>query len=220
MSKNKNHNVRRFGKLALVLTTLVLGSCITVNVNFPESAVQRAADDFVRDLYRGTTAVAEADTKVDAKGDAAAVKSSVKKSSKKKSEHPAPSDVAKPGEPHGWIIDFGIASAHAQELNMHSPKAESIKARMKGRVGEIAKWKSKGAICETSDAMLVFKSPDKAGGEAASVSKLVQSENADRDELYQEIQEVNKIQDRKQTKIRKFFAAAFRENSPAGTCFE
>lgn len=36
----------------VVLFNLVNISCVTVNVNFPESAVQKATDDFVKDLYR------------------------------------------------------------------------------------------------------------------------------------------------------------------------
>ena len=31
---------------------LFAGACVTVNVNFPESAAQKATDDYVRDLYR------------------------------------------------------------------------------------------------------------------------------------------------------------------------
>ncbi|MBI3558752.1 MAG: DUF1318 domain-containing protein [Deltaproteobacteria bacterium] len=91
---------------------------------------------------------------------------------------------------------------------------------MKERVAEISKWKSKGAVCETADGMLVLKHPDKAGAEAATVTKLVKAENDDRDALYAEIQDANKITDRKQTRIRSIFSAAFKENSPPGTCFE
>ena len=38
----------------LILMALIAGpvACVTVNVNFPESAVQKETDDFVRDLYR------------------------------------------------------------------------------------------------------------------------------------------------------------------------
>jgi uncharacterized protein YdbL (DUF1318 family) len=40
----------------LLISSLALGAaataCVTVNVNFPESAVQQATDDYVRDLYK------------------------------------------------------------------------------------------------------------------------------------------------------------------------
>lgn len=216
INQPKNHNARRPGsrlrKLALFGLVTIVAGCITVNVNFPESAVQRAADDFVRDLYKGT--VAE-NTTPTADHDAAAVKQSVKKTTKKKSEKAAPTK----DEPTTWQLEFGVRSAFAQEINTSTPKAQTIKDRMKSRVGAIAKYKQMGAICETSDAMLVLKA-NKAGAEAGNAAKLVKDENADRDELYVEIQESNKITDRRQTKIRKFFSAAFKENSPAGTCFE
>ncbi len=40
-------------KLGVIAATFVLAlACVTVNVNFPESAVQKATDDYVKDLYR------------------------------------------------------------------------------------------------------------------------------------------------------------------------
>lgn len=47
----------RFRRLAFLLTSITFSSfvlttaCVTVNVNFPESAVQKATDDYVHDLY-------------------------------------------------------------------------------------------------------------------------------------------------------------------------
>jgi uncharacterized protein YdbL (DUF1318 family) len=35
-----------------ILLLVFLNSCVTVNVNFPEGAVQKAADDYVRELYK------------------------------------------------------------------------------------------------------------------------------------------------------------------------
>ena len=41
-----------FQKSIAILLPIVLSSCVTVNVNFPEGAVQKAADDYVRELYK------------------------------------------------------------------------------------------------------------------------------------------------------------------------
>ena len=41
-----------FQKSIAVLLPIILSSCVTVNVNFPEGAVQKAADDYVRELYK------------------------------------------------------------------------------------------------------------------------------------------------------------------------
>ncbi len=219
--RTKNLSAHRSFKSIALFICVAIAGCVTVNVNFPESAVQRAADSFVKDLYQPAPAAPQ----VDAAVGSAQVKNSVKKVSKKKSTNapanPVPSAPVKAGtEPSTWLISFGLAEAYAQEINTSSPKAATIKARMKDRVAEISLWKAKGAVCETADGMLVFKHPEKAGAAAGAVTKLVKAENDDRDALYAEIQDTNKITDRKQTRIRSIFSAAFKENSPAGTCFE
>lgn len=50
-----SRSFKKFAVSALgtaVFLNLVNMACVTVNVNFPESAVQKATDDFVKDLYR------------------------------------------------------------------------------------------------------------------------------------------------------------------------
>lgn len=232
---------RLFGKLLPLALAASLAGCLTINVNFPEHAVQKAADDFVGDLYSNDKTGSSPSDSDQAAAESSAVKSSVKKSARKKAKTPptavdAPSDATHPSPsatpgtlpadttPSTWNLDLGIAEALAEEISQEittsSPKADAIKERMRARVPEIKNWKEKGAICETADAMLVFKHPDKAGADAAAVKKLVTDENKDRDSFYQEVADINRITDRSQVKIRKFFAAAFRKHSPAGTCFE
>ncbi|MEZ4871386.1 MAG: hypothetical protein R2827_03890 [Bdellovibrionales bacterium] len=40
-----------FNRLSILGASVLLVSCITVNVNFPEAAVQKAADDYVKELF-------------------------------------------------------------------------------------------------------------------------------------------------------------------------
>ena len=221
----KNLNAHRFFKIATLLFCVLVAGCLTVNVNFPERAVQKAADSFVKDLYEPASAAEN--TKVEAANESNAVKNAVKKSSKKKSTKvpasaapTAPSGQPAMPEPGTWLFSIGVSEALAQEINTASTKAQTIKARMKDRIPDIRNWKLKGVICETADALLVLKHPEKAGGDASAIAKLVKDENNDRDALYAELQDVNKLTDRNQTKIRKFFAAAFKEHSPPETCFE
>lgn len=192
-------------------------ACITVNVNFPESAVKQAADDFVRDLYKDSATASAGE----AASDSARVPTSnesEKPAKKKKNAKPAPNpstffDLLRALDP--------LPAALAEELNMSSSKAKSIKGRMSARLGEILKWKAKGALGETYDGNLA---PRDTGAlsrdEKKQVDALVEKENSDRAELYDEIQSVNSISDRKQTRIRKLFGNAFRSNSPAGTWVE
>lgn len=48
----QNKPALHLGKLATLVAFALATSCVTVNVNFPETAVQRASDDFVHDLYK------------------------------------------------------------------------------------------------------------------------------------------------------------------------
>ena len=189
----------RLRAMGIAFGIFFIASCITVNVNFPESAVQRAADDFVRDLYQ------ESAQATPVKG---------------KSDKVLPTETKKLKRGAYFSLSL-VSEAWAQELNMNDPKVQSIKAKMKNRIPDLNTYRNSGAICETSDGMLRAKDLKKAGADAAMVAKLVEAENADRDSLYETIQSINQITDRKQTRIRKFFSAAFRsQTSPAGICEE
>lgn len=176
----------RFG--SAMLAAAVLG-CITVNVYFPEGAVQRAADEFVKDLYKSTDG-----------------------------QRPAGKGAAAPaGQPSSRFSLITEVYA-ADEINIHSPGAEAIKGRMAPRVSELNGYKAKGVIGETNNGTVMLK--DAAGlslKDRAGVERLIQAENKDRGDLYDEVQKVNNLNDRNQTRIRSHFSKAFQEHSPAGT---
>jgi uncharacterized protein YdbL (DUF1318 family) len=179
------NNFFKYKNFLQIIILLILSSCITVNVNFPESAVQRAADDFVRELYQKTEETKPSN-------------SSNKKQTK--------------------ILNFLIEEAFAEELKLSSPKTLEIKKRMSERVSTIIEWKKKGKLGETYDGNLKLHDTKGLSKEAKDkLKKLVEEENEDRNLLYQEIQNLNQLTDHNQSRIRKFFANAFKENSPTGT---
>ncbi len=224
-------NVLRFGsaKLVSLLTAILLAACITVNVNFPESAVQRAADNFVQDLYKDTTASTIGDA-AQKPTDAPAEKETAKETKKKNKKPTTDSKTSAPttdSTKHTSLFHFELITsvsaeeAHAQELNMSSKKAQEIKAKMAARVPTIVDQKRKSLIGETFDGNLVVKDDSKLSkDEKKSLKELVEQENKDRNDLYEEIQSTNSISDRKQTRIRRFFGSAFKSNSPSGTWIE
>ena len=170
MTKNKTlkKRVNPFGKnglrkLGFLLTFSILG-CVTVHVNFPESAVQRAADDFVRDIYKGTTEVAGANTP-SAEEEAAEVKKTVLKAktpskSKKSGKLPASNHPKKNNndssrvEPTRSIFNFFIRSAYADGLKFSSSAAKKLQEKMKARAPEILALQKAGVVCESSDGKL------------------------------------------------------------------
>ena len=194
----------RFFLKVLTILFFALVGCITVNVNFPESAVQKAADDFVNDLYKGSSTVA-VDTQAPS---AKSVKSQVKKKNKNQKSEPSSQNGSS-----GWLnldIFSLIPNAYAQELNTDFPQAIAIKNRMRSRMSELQSLKSSGVICEARDGLVKIKDSAKASKES---KELVSIENKDREELYSAIPEANHFNDPDQKRTRSFFAAAFRSKA-------
>lgn len=181
-----------FGKFAILIAFAFILSCVTVNVNFPESAVERAADDFVKDLY------AKAGKKTETEA-----KPAVKKPTKKK----AP-------EPTTFNFEL-ISSAYAAELNTSTATANQIKGEMAGRLVQIDAFKNAGIVCETMNGKLRFKDASKSSNPGV-VKEVMDKENGARDRLFNEIKAANPgVQE---DVVVKYFSAAFRRANPNGNC--
>lgn len=196
-----------------LLLAIVAGvfACVTVNVNFPESAVQEATDNYVRDLYEA-----------------------------KERGKPAPAHSASPGQPEAqagsgqqssiglnWAQSLAenmglIATAHADAVNGRletvNPKTEEIKQRLRGRVSEIITQKHSGVLGEGNDGLLVIKNPQKLSPLLKKkIEKLVEDENSDRNDLYAEIMKINQMPSGRHDALTRSFARSFQAASPLGT---
>lgn len=100
---------------------------MTVNVNFPESAVQKATDDYVRDLYRA------------------------------KEKNKAPAAVDPSGKPQSRFEIFASAWADEMSLEIRTEETQSILARQKARINEIDAQKGAGFIGENKDGLLSLR---------------------------------------------------------------
>ncbi len=172
---------------------LALSACVTVNVNFPETAVQKATDDYVRELYRA----------------------------KEKGKTPAPA-TAPSGAP-STTTSFGFpgivnAEAAGPNFQVDSPKALSIRDNLAKRLEEVLAQKRAGIIGESNDGFLVLKSPEKLKKLfQRKVEKLVADENTDRRALYDEVLVVNSAAKNRLKDIQMSFARSFQAESPSGT---
>jgi uncharacterized protein YdbL (DUF1318 family) len=165
-------------------------ACVTVNVNFPESAVQKATDDYVRDLYRA----------------------------KEKGNKPAP--AAEPSaKPQAAFELIPSAHADEGDLfRVDTDKALSIREKLRGRLDEVLSQKRAGVVGESNDGLLVLKSPDKLKKLLLKkVEKLVSDENSDREELYGEILTANGLPRTRLKNVQKSFSRSFQAESPSGT---
>ncbi len=171
-----------------------LGGCVTVHVNFPESAVQKATDDYVRDIYRA----------------------------KERTKNPTgePSPAASPATGAAWSL-FTPAFADDEIFKMDSDRALAIKERLQGRVEEVINLKRSGALGETNDGRVVIKESGKLKKlQAKKAEKVIADENKDRDELYEEILKINGLQAARLKSVQKSFSRSFQAESPSGTWVE
>lgn len=165
----------------------VIVSCVTVNVNFPEGAVQKATDDYVKQLY-------------DAKK---TTDSTLYLYSNKNSIY-----VSK-----ALSISF-LSVAHAVDftLSLDDPKIKAIHARQALRLEKINAHKSKGEIGENNKGLLEVKTDMPLLQK--KIQPLVDDENKDRKELYSLAAEKNNTT---VDVFTKSFKESFVKTSPPGT---
>lgn len=207
---------RRSFDRSLVLAALVLATaaCVTVNVNFPEGAVQKATDDYVRELYRSKP-----------KGAPAAAPSPS-----------APRASLKPTTLVSAVLNALVAIPEARadgEISIpRSAAAQAATERMQSRLEQVLRWKRAGALGETQDGKLVVRQP--ASGQdfsarvaakqfqdnAARVQALADAENADRTAIYNEFARENGLREDRMANVQRSFARSFQSESPSGTPVE
>ena len=189
-----------FFVIASLVFAASLAACVTVNVNFPESAVQEATDDYVRDIYR------------------------TKEQGKSPTAKPSPHSGASAGATSSSsALSFSmIASSYADvSFNLTSAKTESIKGKMKARVPEIIEQKRAGVLGETKSGLLTIRDASKLKPLLKKrVEDFVKEENNDRDGLYAEIVQANHLGSNNLNSVQASFARSFQSESPSGTWVE
>lgn len=178
----------------LLSFSFLSASCVTVNVNFPESAVQKATDDYVRDLYR---AKEKGKTPTDSK-------ELEKKTSLFPFSNPFMS-VAQAAEAEGVF-------------KVDSDGALKIQKSLASRVDEVIEQKRQGLLGETNDGELEIHDKTKVKPLLLKkLEKLVADENHDRSALYHEVLKTNNLADARIKNIQKSFARSFQAESPSKT---
>jgi len=175
-------------------------ACVTVNVPvvFPEATVQRATDDYVRELYRA----------------------------KERGKTPAPARGAQ-NETSAWValLDFSIfpeaQAADGAAFRVDTQKALKIRENLAGQVSEVLTQKRAGVVGETKDGLLAIRDASKLKKLLLQkVEKLVGDENALRKELYAEVASANNIPASRIGSVQESFARSFQAESPSGSWVE
>jgi uncharacterized protein YdbL (DUF1318 family) len=181
--------MRRMLPFKLMLLSLVLGACVTINVYFPAAAAEQAADQII-------------DT-VTSRGVAVPVQPGGAPAAPQKPATPgsAPPSSAVPRAQPDMLARLAYATltllvpaAQAQSANLDVSSAEirALTASMQQRFGDLSRFFDSGAIGLTSDGMVAVRDQNAVGlADRALVTRLVAEDNRDRAALYAEIAKAN-----------------------------
>src|SRR3982751_3251966 len=183
--------MRRVLPLKIALVSLLIAACVTINVYFPAAAADKAADQFINDVTKGSTSGGG-------------------------SNPPPQSYFVQPMEQNEFVVAAGraldalVPAANAQDadaaLNVSSPAVTRIKQSMAARFGDLEKFFASGAVGLTKDGMIDVRDINAVAlPDRATVKRLVAEDNADRGQLYSEIAKASNHPEW-ETDIKKSFA--------------
>lgn len=186
-----------FYVLALWLT-----GCVTVNINFPAAATEKAADQII-DQIQGTSSPLMSPAKpVD---------------TLKLPEAPTPSL-----KQHGNLFNLFIPLAWANQANLDisSPAIQTIVAKQAERYKKLGSFYNNGAIGLTNDGLIMLHDPSQVPLRSRNeVNSMITAENQDRLALYREIAIANKNPDW-ENNIRSTFAKRWIDRALPGWWYQ
>ena len=169
----------------------LLSACVTVNIYFPAAAVERAAEQIVKETWGGP-------------------EQPVKK------EEPR-SSLMRPTTVAGLFVFVGEASAQEADINVSNPAIRALKDSIKNRSGSIKPFMDRNNVGITRDGLLTVRTTEGLNlKERAEVQQLVDAENRDREALYLEIAKANNIAQESVPKIKMIFAKSWIEQAQPG----
>jgi len=174
-----------------VVLLLILNACVTVNIYFPAAAVQRAADEIVKETWGGSNG---------------------------KSERVQPQSLL-PFAPRRTLSLSLTREAFAQEadINVSNPAIRGLRDSIKHRSGAIKPYMDKGSAGINQGGLLVVRSSEGLSlKERAEVQQLIEAENRDREALYSEIAKANNIPPDAVPKIKGIFAKSWIDQAQTG----
>jgi len=191
--------MRRLMPLNVVLASLTVAACVTINVYFPAASAEKAADQIIDTV---TNSGASAPT------------GSI--------QLPAMEQRSLFAQTAGRALELLIPPAHAQadaDIDISSPEIRAITASMQARFESLEKFFASGAVGLTNDGLIELR--DQASvplAERANVKRLVAEDNRDRSTLYAEIAKANGHPEW-EADIRKIFARRWVERGAKGGWF-
>jgi uncharacterized protein len=180
--------------LKRMIFTLIffVSACVTVNIYFPAAAVERAADQIVKETWGGPVEPAK----------------------------PVPQPQSRSlFTPSRFVTLRFVSEAFAQDadINVTNPAIRALKESIKNRSNAIKPYMDRGNIGIARDGLLGIRSAEGFNlKERAEANQLIDAENKDREALYAEIAKANGIPKENIPKIKSIFAKSWIEQAQPG----
>jgi uncharacterized protein YdbL (DUF1318 family) len=176
---------------SLLAVILLASACVTVNIYFPAAAVERAADQIVKETWGAPEEPA-------------------------KKEQPQ-SSIMGPERLAGMFQVVATAYAQEADINVSNPAIRALKDTIKSRSNSIKPFMDRGNVGIRRDGLLVVRTTDGLNlKERAEVQQLIDAENRDREALYLEIAKANNIARESVPRIKTIFAKSWIEQAQPG----
>ena len=179
-------------KRIIFLSAALISACVTVNIYFPAAAVERAAEQIVKETWGGPSEPVKAP--------------------------PKPQSYNRIPPLRAVSLTF-VSEAQAQEadINVSNPGIRALKDSIKQRAGAIKPFMDRGNIGIGQDGLLMVRTTDGLNlKERSEAQQLVEAENRDREALYAEIAKANGIPKENVPRIKAIFAKSWIEQAQSG----
>jgi len=179
-------------KRSIFAAFFLASACVTVNIYFPAAAVERAADQIVKETWGGPGEPAKAEQQPQSR------------------YFDLRSAMAN-------LTLVGTAHAQEADINVSNPAIRALKDSIRRRSEAIKPYMDRGNAGIAQDGLLAIRNSEGLGlKERAEIKQLIDAENRDRQALYAEIAKANNISSENIPKIKSIFARSWIEQARPG----
>jgi len=173
----------------LVIMVVFFFSCVTVNIYFPVAAVEKTAEEIVKEVREQQPETEEEESK-----------------------------PAEPETSHSnWNL-VKVAYAQEGALEVSNASIRALKASIKARYPVLIPYLKKGIVGENQSGFLEIRTwKGLSLPEKAKVKRLLDAENKDRMGLYKEVAKALQISQNQLERLQKIFAKEWQKTVPSGT---
>ena len=187
---------RKSAWVAIVMASLFIATCVTINIYFPAEKVESVAGEIVGDV-RGRDAKDEENSKE---------KKEDKKGEQKQETSLLREFLPVPGSSVAWADEVTTVS---------NPTIRALKETMKARYNEMKPYYVRGTLREGDDGYVAAKTTEGLGlKERRDLTSLVDAENRDRKKLYAEVAKALNIDPTQTNRVAEIFAKEWQKTLP------